>query len=126
MKFVNNIPIYTQIVEIVKQKIVIGEYPPGFQLPSRRQLADEWKVNPNTVQKAFKEMEELGMINTLPQRPSTITEDRQLINELKSESIDLAIHSLVTTLVPMDIDIQKVLDEIQARYHEAKEERHHD
>ena len=66
MNFTSNQPIYTQIIDQVKDRIIRGDYPPGYQLPSRRQLAQEWKVNPNTVQKAFKEMEDLAIIVTPP------------------------------------------------------------
>ncbi|MGX7109281.1 GntR family transcriptional regulator [Facklamia miroungae] len=126
MKLESNLPIYTQIIAWVKDQIVTGKYTPGYQLPSRRQLAKEWKVNPNTVQKAFKEMEDLGMIVTQPQRPSTITEDTRLISQLKYESIDQAIENLVDVLLPMDLQLEEVIQRITHAYQIKKEALKHD
>lgn len=118
MKFATNLPIYTQIIDWVKDQVINGNYPPGYQLPSRRQLASEWKVNPNTVQKALKEMEELGMINTQAQKPSTITTNLDLINQLKIERMDQAIESLIDVLVPMNLSLEEVIERIRSHYQE--------
>ena len=58
-------PVYLQIIKYFKQQIVIGEFKPGDIIPSRREMAVNIKVNPNTVQKSYKEMEEMGIINTI-------------------------------------------------------------
>ncbi|MGF3066767.1 GntR family transcriptional regulator [Facklamia sp. P12945] len=126
MKLAPNLPIYTQIITWVKDQIITGKYTPGYQLPSRRQLAKEWKVNPNTVQKAFKEMEDLGMIVTQAQRPSTITTDTQLISQLKYESIDQAIENLVDVLIPMDLQLEDIIQRLTHSYQIKKEAINHD
>ncbi len=48
-------PVYLQIVRFIKQRIVRGELNSGDIIPSRREMAVQIKVNPNTVQKAYKE-----------------------------------------------------------------------
>lgn len=53
-------PIYAQLVAILKMQIVSGLYHPGDRLPSVRDLAQEANVNPNTMQKAFSELERSG------------------------------------------------------------------
>ena len=63
----------------IKQKIVTGEIQKGERLPSRREMAVTINVNPNTVQKAYKEMEEMGIINTIKNNQSTITDDDNLM-----------------------------------------------
>ena len=55
-------PIYTQLVARLQEQIVSGAYPPGRKLPSVRDLAADAGVNPNTVQRAFAELERLGMV----------------------------------------------------------------
>ena len=50
-------PIYTQLVARLQQQIVSGVYPPGSKLPSVRELAADAGANPNTVQRAFAELE---------------------------------------------------------------------
>lgn len=57
-------PIYTQILEKIQTRIISGVYKPGEKLPSVRELAAEASVNPNTMQKAFAELERSGLILT--------------------------------------------------------------
>ena len=63
-EFDNNIPIYIQLVEQLKIYIISGKIKPGERLPSVRDLALHSKVNPNTMQKALIELEELKLIYT--------------------------------------------------------------
>ena len=52
-KFESDRPIYAQILEQIKERIIVGEYPPGSRLPSVRELATEAAVNPNTMHTGF-------------------------------------------------------------------------
>lgn len=62
--FRSKIPIYIQIVEQVKQQVAAGGLPPGAQLPTVRQLAAELRVNFNTVARAYRLLDEAGLIST--------------------------------------------------------------
>lgn len=79
----NDRPIYSQIVEIIKLRIVSGYYPAGEKLPSVRELAAEAGVNPNTMQKAFAELESSGLLTTMRTSGRVVTEDGELIREAK-------------------------------------------
>ena len=68
-------PIYTQLVARLQQQIVSGVYPPGSKLPSVRELAADAGVNPNTVQRAFAELERAGLIYTQRTAGKFVTED---------------------------------------------------
>ena len=68
-------PIYTQLVARLQEQIVSGAYPPGSKLPSVRDLAADAGVNPNTVQRAFAELERLGLIYTQRTSGKFVTED---------------------------------------------------
>ena len=68
-------PIYTQLVARLQEQIVSGAYPPGSKLPSVRDLAADAGVNPNTVQRAFAELERLGLIYTQRTAGKFVTED---------------------------------------------------
>lgn len=72
-------PIYAQLVERLQVRIVSGRYGPGERLPSVRELAAEAAVNPNTMQKAFAELEKSGLILTQRTNGRTVTEDGELI-----------------------------------------------
>jgi GntR family transcriptional regulator len=60
----SHVPIYAQIIEHLRSAIAAGVYRPGEALPSLRALAIELKVNPNTVQRAYDEMDRQGMIRS--------------------------------------------------------------
>jgi GntR family transcriptional regulator len=64
LDFRSSAPIYTQIVEQVKQQVVSGELKPGDQLPTVRALALELRVNFNTVARAYRLLDEAGIIST--------------------------------------------------------------
>ena len=84
-EFDNNIPIYIQLVEQLKNHIISGNIKPGERLPSVRELALLTKVNPNTMQKALVELEELSLIYTERTNGKYVTTDSNLINKYKEE-----------------------------------------
>ncbi len=86
-------PIYTQIVEKLQMQIVSGLYKPGDKLPSVRELATEASVNPNTMQKAFAELERSGLIITQRTSGRIVTED---ITMIKGIQLELAKDSIRT------------------------------
>jgi len=65
--------------------IISGVYKPGDKLPSVRELAAEASVNPNTMQKALSELERTGLVYSQRTSGRFITEDKKMIDELKSE-----------------------------------------
>ena len=62
--FAANIPIYLQIIDTIKKNIAKGKWLPGEKLPSVRELSKTITVNPNTVQKAYRELERQGYVYT--------------------------------------------------------------
>lgn len=77
-------PIFVQIVERIQTDIVSGRYKPGDKLPSVRDLAAEASVNPNTMQKAFTELERTGLVYSKRTSGRFITEDEHMIEQLKA------------------------------------------
>lgn len=71
----SKLPLYEQLVEQLRKQIVLGNAAPGSPLPSVRQLSVGLGVNPNTIQKAYLEMEQEGLIVSLPGRGSFVTSD---------------------------------------------------
>ena len=78
-------PICAQLVERIQRKIVSGQYRPGEKLPSVRDLATVAAVNPNTMQKAFAELERSGLIVTQRTSGRTVTEDTKLIRNTREQ-----------------------------------------
>ncbi len=77
-------PIYQQIVEIIELQILSGQYPGGSKLPSVRELAAEAGVTPNTMQKAFAELERRGLVITQRTAGRSVTEDQSLLEEIRT------------------------------------------
>lgn len=78
-------PIWVQLVEKIQMQIISGIYKPGDRLPSVRELAMLANVNPNTMQKAFAELERSGLIVTQRTSGRTVTEDRNMIQQIQSD-----------------------------------------
>ncbi len=78
-------PIYSQLMDQIKRRIIIGEYPPGEKMPSVRELAMEASVNPNTMQRAFAQLEQEGLLHTQRTSGRFVTEDRDRIMSIKED-----------------------------------------
>lgn len=74
LDFRSGVPIYTQIVEQVEARVMSGALRPGDQLPTVRQLASELRVNFNTVARAYRILDEAGLISTQQGRGTYILE----------------------------------------------------
>ena len=87
MEFVfdNNIPIYIQLLDYLKIYLISGVFKSGEKLPSVREFATTFKVNPNTMQKALSELESMKLIYTERTNGKFVTEDKELIEKLKDE-----------------------------------------
>ena len=79
----NDRPIYAQLIEQIKLRIISGFYRPGERLPSVRDMAAEAAVNPNTMQRALSELERDGLLYTQRTSGRFITEDTGLIEAAK-------------------------------------------
>ena len=66
-------PIYLQIKTRIAELVLLGVYPPGTQLPSVRSLASELGINPNTIQKAYQELEAAGITCSVSGKGSFVT-----------------------------------------------------
>ena len=83
--FDNNIPIYIQVLEYMKIYLISGVFKCGEKLPSVRDFAETFKVNPNTMQKALSELESMKLIYTERTNGKYVTNDKKLIEKLKDE-----------------------------------------
>ncbi|MBP3645133.1 MAG: GntR family transcriptional regulator [Clostridia bacterium] len=68
-------PLYEQLVDQLRRQLILGVTKAGAAMPSVRQLATELGINPNTIQKAYRRMEDEGMIVSVPGRGSFVSED---------------------------------------------------
>ena len=91
-------PIYAQLVEQLQRAIVSGAYAPGAKIPSVRELAAEAGVNPNTVQRAFQELEKEGLVYSARTSGRFVTEDEKLIDQKRHEIAQSLMKNFVTEM----------------------------
>lgn len=88
MDFKANIPIYLQVIQDMKNKIIKGELPLGSKLPSSRELAVMYSINPNTAARIYNELEASGIFYTRRGIGTFVTDDETLIDRLRKELLE--------------------------------------
>lgn len=101
-------PIYLQIIERVQMDIITGRYQPGDKLPSVRDLAQEAAVNPNTMQKALSELERSGLIYSQRTSGRFITEDKELLHQMKKELAAAEVSAFVAHMKQLGITPEEI------------------
>lgn len=97
-------PIYIQIIRYVKQGIVAGVIRDGEEMPSRRVLSAMLGVNPNTVQKAYRMLEEEGLLASHTGAKSCISLTEGQVQAVRRELLEGVVQTLVGTLREMGVD----------------------
>lgn len=97
-------PIYTQLVEHLQGGVLTGEYPPGSVIPSVRLLAEQAEVNPNTMQRAFAELDGQGLFHTHRTMGRTVTEDESMIEKLRENKMRIHIGEFFEDMKAIGID----------------------
>lgn len=97
-------PIYIQIIRHVKQGIVAGVIRDGEEMPSRRVLSAMLGVNPNTVQKAYRMLEEEGLLASHTGAKSCISLTEGQVQTVRRELLEGVVQTLVGTLREMGVD----------------------
>lgn len=114
-------PIYEQIVEKVRRLILRGVLKKDDAMPSVRSLALELSINPNTIQKAYQELERMGYIYSVKGRGSFIM-DRQIVIEEAVEEVKDDIEELVLKAKDAGISLKKLLNMVEQIGREKEDE----
>lgn len=118
--FNNRDPVYLQVVRHFKEQIVTGKLTAGQVIPSRRELGALLKINPNTAQRAYKEMEEQRLIVTEGNSPSRITSDVDVLRTIRSELLGEAVEAFVVSVRKIDVPVEELLDLVKIKYMNAR------
>lgn len=115
LDFRSGVPIYVQIVEQVQQSVAAGKLKPGDQLPTVRQLASEIRVNFNTVARAYRMLDEAGLISTQQGRGTYILDQplEGLRDLLKQETLEVQTRRFVTEMIRQGYsrdDVKKIVE----------------
>jgi Predicted transcriptional regulators len=115
-------PVYLQVVRLFKEKIVTGVLKSGQTIPSRRELAALLKINANTAQRAYKEMEDQRLIVTEGNSPSRITLESQVLRRIRSELLSEAVEVFVSSIRNIEVPLDELMDVVRRKYVESQKE----
>lgn len=111
-------PVYLQIVEEMKRQMVTGKLSLGDKLPSIRDVALEFKVNPNTVQRSFRELETQELIETKRGIGSYVTQDQNLFTKMREELLQRKLRSFLEDMQELRVDKKELLKRIEEEHYE--------
>ena len=110
MDFDYNLPIYLQVARSIKVQVVSGRIRPGEKLPSNLELAMEYKINPNTVQRVYRELEAQGVTFTRRGIGTFVTEDGAIVDRLKKEMSSELIGAFLREMKALGFSTKEVMD----------------
>ncbi|MFS0783971.1 GntR family transcriptional regulator [Bacillus sp. 1P06AnD] len=112
----NREPIYVQVITYFKEQLATGLLKAGDEIPSRRELAVTLNINPNTVQKAYKEMEDLELIQTERNFPSKVTTNEHLLQGIRVQLIQEATQLYIDNMKRINVPVDEVVKAVKQMY----------
>ncbi len=119
-------PIYEQIIENVKTLIVSGVLQRDEQLPSVRQLAQELAINPNTIQRAYQELEREGIIYSLKGRGSFVGSSLGELRTVQQKELLAQLEALSRELAQLEITKEQIYAVVEQVYKAEKGDNNYD
>lgn len=120
MEFSSNLPIYIQIMNLIKMKVVSGEINGGEKLPSVRDFSKELKVNPNTIQRAYQELEREELVITQRGMGTFVTKDIYTIGKLKQSMATELIDRFLTEMENLGFQSAEIKTMISKKFDEEE------
>ncbi|PHV70474.1 GntR family transcriptional regulator [Sporanaerobium hydrogeniformans] len=102
-------PLYRQVVQYFKKSMLLGELKNAEEVPSRRHLAALLGINPTTVQKIYRQLEEEGLIQTTPYSKTIVTMDEGKRQILQKELIQDELKDLITSFKTCNMDFKEFI-----------------
>lgn len=106
----NNKPVYIQLVEQLKSKIISGKFKPGQKIDSVRSLAEDAQVNPNTMQKALVELEREELVFTKRTSGRFVTDNEEKIKSMREEVASKEIKNLKINLERLGFTKEEIIN----------------
>ena len=109
MEFSNSKPIYLQIIENIKKQLIRGELNIGDKIISQREYAQKMKVNPNTVQRAYREMENMNLVETLRGQGTFICKRPEMLDQIKEEMAENIMRNFLLEMKSIGFSDEKTI-----------------
>ena len=107
-------------MEQIQLYIVSGKFPGGSRLPSVRELAAEAGVNPNTMQKAFAELERDGLVMTNRTAGRFVTEDSKMVQQIRQKLASEEIHLFLGKMKQLGFEKEELISLLKTDYKEGE------
>ena len=120
MNFNDNLPIYIQIMNLLTKRIISGELKVGEKLPSVRELSTELKVNPNTIQRSYQELEREGVVYTQRGMGTFVSEDRKVLKELKHNRASSIIMHFIEDMNSLGFSKDEIIEFVKEKAKEME------
>jgi DNA-binding transcriptional regulator YhcF (GntR family) len=111
--FNDSTPIYQQLMEQIKLRIISESYPVGQKLPSVRDMASDASVNPNTMQKALTELEKTGLVYSQRTAGRFITEDREMIKDMQTNLAKNQVEKFLSSMKSIGFNEKEIISMIE-------------
>ena len=111
-KFQDGIPIYTQISSELKSRVISGQIKPGDKLPSVREIAEEFSVNPNTVQRVFMELEKDGFTYSERGVGTFLKEDGNMVAQLQQQEAEKIRTRFISEAKKLGLSLDEILKDL--------------
>ena len=112
----SGVPFYRQIIDQIKYAIARGELKPGDQLPTVRQLAVDLAINPNTVSKAYSQLEILGILQTQQGSGTFISKQEVKVPELeRQEKLDTLCLEFISSAASYGFTLNELIEALRDR-----------
>ncbi|AIF49751.1 GntR family transcriptional regulator [Pelosinus sp. UFO1] len=121
LEFDDKMPIYLQIMDRIKMDIVTQKLKANDKLPSVREMSSILKVNPNTLQRAYQELERLGIVYTQRGMGTFVGERDTMVDELKQEMAREVMHSFILRMKRLGFSEQEIIERISQNIIEVKQ-----
>lgn len=115
MKYNSRIPIYLQVIDDIKKLIIKGEISPGDKLPSSRELAIKYEVNPNTAARIYKELEQMNICYVKRGMGTFISESEELVPKLRAQVIDELVDNFVEQMSKLGFSKKEIIDKVKIK-----------
>ena len=121
IEFNDKTPIYLQIMDLIKMDIVTGKLKAADKLPSVREMAVNLKVNPNTLQRSYQELERLGIVYTQRGMGTFVGEEKNMVEDLKKEMAKEVIDSFILRMKSLGFTDSEIIKSVSSETMEVKQ-----
>ena len=119
----SGVPLFEQIRDEFKRCIMMGVWSPGEQLPSVRTLASQLGINPNTIQRAYSELEREGLTYTVAGKGCFVEDDISLLQNKKVNEAFERMMSALTELKESGVAYDEIIERVNKLYKEGNNDK---